>query len=124
MSFIPARGWRRSDAPQRFRTAAKSVTVDALRACFPPLVTLSQEAKRQIEAKEKAQAEQARKDREPHNRLFRAYARYIYLQFCNQVRQGYLLVHITDAELERAHIVTKAIETAALAEKSDLLISS
>jgi hypothetical protein len=54
------------------------------------------------------------------NQLFVAYQLYSHVQFCHEVRQGYLSVWINDVELERARLVTKAIEKVALAETSDL----
>jgi hypothetical protein len=84
------------------------------------------EAKRQRQlAEEKAriarlQAEQQRIANLPSNRLLTAYKLYSTLQFCNQVRKGYLVVWINDIELERAHVAVKAIEKKVLAEQSDI----
>jgi hypothetical protein len=46
--------------------------------------------------------------------------RLVYIQFCNEVRQGYLVTYVNDIERERARVAVKAIEKAALAEQADL----
>src|SRR5262249_2524806 len=51
---------------------------------------------------------------------FMAYKLYSHVQFCNQVRQGYMVVWINEVELERARQAAKAIEKVELAENPAL----
>jgi hypothetical protein len=96
--------------------------------CFPELAALVKEQRQIIAvaeaakqaAEQKAQAERAAENAKPHNRLYIAYQRWVYIQFCNEVRQGYLVTYVNDIERERARVAVKAIEKAALAEQADL----
>jgi hypothetical protein len=85
--------------------------------------------KREAEEKrnQERRDEQAKIDTEQHriadlpaNKLLNAYRLYAHLQFCSDVRQGYLAQYISDAELERARTATKAIEKQSLEKQSDL----
>jgi len=60
-----------------------------------------------------------RESKRPVNQLFMAYKLYSHVQFCNEVRQGYMVVWINEVELERARQATKAIEKVALAENPE-----
>ena len=41
---------------------------------------------------------------------------YIFVKFCNEVRQGYAVVHVNDVELDRARTAIKAIEAKLVVE--------
>jgi hypothetical protein len=58
--------------------------------------------------------------KKPVNQLFVAYKLYAHVQFCHQVRQGYMVVWINEVELERARQAAKAVEKVALSENPDL----
>jgi hypothetical protein len=70
----------------------------------------------EIEAQKRAEIEA----RKPENRLIKAYQLYSNVQFCNQLRQGYMVVWVNDLELERARAATKAIEKSILVEQPGL----
>jgi hypothetical protein len=81
--------------------------------CFPDLAPLMAESER---AQRAAAAEAAK----PASQLRVAYQRYIYVKFCSEVRQGYSVVFVSDAELERARAAIKSIEASALAADSTI----
>ena len=56
-------------------------------------------------------AEAGREAAKPENQLQRAYHFYGLVQYCNKVRQGYLLTYINDEEMGRARAMIKAIES-------------
>jgi hypothetical protein len=60
-------------------------------------------------ARKRAEAE--REAAKPENQLERAYYFYGLVQYCNKVRQGYLVTYINDEEMERARTMTKAVES-------------
>ncbi|HEY1475745.1 MAG TPA: hypothetical protein VGF53_16840 [Pseudolabrys sp.] len=64
--------------------------------------------KRQEQAAAEAQ-EQARVANLPINRLFRGYQFYVHVKFCNEVREGYLVQYVNDAEMIRAEKAIKSI---------------
>jgi hypothetical protein len=100
-----------SDLPAFTRLGMNDLALGekAMTVCFT-------EVKEAVAKQEAAIAE----SKKPVNRLFVAYQLYSNVQFCHEVRQGYLSVWINDVELERARLVTKAIEKVALAETPDL----
>jgi hypothetical protein len=53
-------------------------------------------------------------------RLREAYDRYILIKVCHEVRQGYLITWINDAELARARNAVSRVETDARAKNPDL----
>ena len=53
--------------------------------------------------------EQARIANLPINRLFRGCQFYAHVKFCNEVREGYLVKYVNDAELVRAEKAIKSI---------------
>ena len=58
--------------------------------------------------------------RRPDNKLLVSYKQYAYIKYCNEIRQGYLIVFINDIELDRARTAVKAIEIDVLNEKDDI----
>jgi hypothetical protein len=86
------------------------------------------------EATKKAWDEKARRDAEqaeaenqrriwfskPENKLLVAYDLMHRIQFCRQVRDGYLVVNISEPEYDRAITAVKAIEKVALQAVPDL----
>jgi hypothetical protein len=76
-------------------------------------------AQARAEAIERNRREEA-EARKPENRLIKAYQVYSNVAFCNELRQGYLVVWVNDVELERAKAATKAIEKSLLAEEPGL----
>jgi hypothetical protein len=68
--------------------------------------------RRQAEADARAAIAQevAREEAKPENKLQRAYRAYGLVQYCNKVRQGYLVTYINDEEMDRAQIMMKATE--------------
>jgi hypothetical protein len=85
---------------------------------------VAQEAEKQ-RAIQRARTEEAeRQQREwwskPENRLVVAYDLFHRVQFCRQVRDGYLVVNISEPEYERATTAVKAVERAVLTESPDL----
>lgn len=64
--------------------------------------------KRQEQAAAEAK-EQARIANLPINRLFKGYQLYVHVKFCNEVREGYLVKYVNDAELVRAEKAIKSI---------------
>jgi hypothetical protein len=97
------------------RTPAFTMTDDlkqgarAMTACFP-----------EVQEAVAKQQDLIRESKRPVNQLLMAYKLYSHVQFCNEVRQGYMVVWINEVELERARQATKAIEKVALAENPDL----
>jgi chemotaxis protein histidine kinase CheA len=74
----------------------------------------AQENARRQQAEADARAaiaqEVAREEAKPENKLQRAYRAYGLVQYCNKVRQGYLVTYINDEEMDRAQIMIKATE--------------
>jgi len=64
--------------------------------------------KRQEQAAAEAK-EQARIANLPINRLFRGYQFYVHVKFCNEVREGYLVQYVNDAEMIRAEKAIKSV---------------
>jgi crotonobetainyl-CoA:carnitine CoA-transferase CaiB-like acyl-CoA transferase len=64
--------------------------------------------KRQEQAAAEAK-EQARVANLPINRVFRGYQFYAHVKFCNDVREGYLVQYVNDAEMMRAEKAIKSI---------------
>jgi membrane protein involved in colicin uptake len=54
----------------------------------------------------RAQAEEAAK---PENQILSAYTLYVKTKYCNEIRQGYLVQLVNDAELDRATTVVGAV---------------
>ena len=88
--------------------------------CIPGLVELIDDAKQRIRDEELGKAAAAAEGRKPANRLITAYKRYAYVKYCNEIRQGYVLVYVNDIELERARSAVKAIEDDSLREDETL----
>jgi hypothetical protein len=96
----------------QIRTSTSAIT----EACLPDLMHLMADVREQnkrLAAQAKEAAEQAAK---PENRLYRAYRRYAYIKACYEMRLGYAMIYITDAELDRAREKITGIEKDALAE--------
>jgi hypothetical protein len=95
---------------------------------FPELLPLytEQQALENANADRRRQAETERQEkaaaeaRKPENRLVKTYEFYAKVQFCNQVRQGYAMVFVTDVEMQRARVATKTIEKDLLTEEPSL----
>jgi hypothetical protein len=66
----------------------------------------AEEARRKAIETEKREAEA----RKPINALGNSYVEYIFLKRCREDREGYLVVHISDAELARARHAVERIE--------------
>jgi hypothetical protein len=81
---------------------------------------LLRESRQRIEDQAKMKAEAEAEARKPYWRLLSAYKGYIYVKYCNEVRQGYLSVYVNDVEFERARVAVKAIEKDALAEDNTM----
>jgi hypothetical protein len=105
---------------ERFGEAAKSATLDTWETCFPGFAKVLAEYRQKIQDQEKAKAEAAAEARKPVNRLLIAYGRYAFVKYCNEVRQGYLMVYVNDIELERARIAVRGIESDAIREDPSL----
>jgi len=71
---------------------------------------IQEQAKKQAEAQAAAQREAAK----PENKLLAAYDLLHRVQYCRQVRDGYLVINISEPEYDRAIIAVKAIEKMAL----------
>jgi hypothetical protein len=93
-------------------------------------IQLDREREITAEKQKKFEAEQAERKRiadvkaaeeaKPINVLFRAYTRYAYVKFCNQVREGYVLQYINDIEMQRATSMIKAIKDKAIKDEPNL----
>lgn len=93
-------------------------------------IQLDRERVLAAERQKKFEAEQAERKRladakaaeeaKPANVLFRAYTRYAYVKFCNQVREGYALQYVNDFEMQRATNVIKAIKDKAVKDELNL----
>jgi len=70
------------------------------------------------DAREKA--EQDRIENLPENLLGLGYVRYIFLKKCHQARDGYLLIYVSDAEIERARLEVRRIEEAIKEKHPDI----
>ena len=57
----------------------------------------------------------------PQDKLYEAYRKYIYVKYCNETRQGYLVVWVNEVELDRARTRVKAIEDDVKAEKPQII---
>jgi hypothetical protein len=80
---------------------------EVMAACFPGLQEIIAEAGRRGGSPKAAE-------------LFRLYRQWMFVQFCNQVREGYAMVFVNDIELERARKAVKAIEAKLKADDPDL----
>ena len=87
-----------------------------MRECLPNLFKLVENFLASREEAKRRALEKERLAKLPVNRLYRAYSLYSFIQLCNQVREGYAVTGINDAELQRARTASKAIEKAAIAE--------
>jgi hypothetical protein len=112
---------------EQFQSEMKTADVNTWVACFPGLADLLRETMQRedaAKARAAAAADEAKaaavEAKKPVNRLLLAYKRYIYVKYCNEIRQGYAVVYVNDAELDRSRTAVKAIETAALAEDDSL----
>lgn len=76
-------------------------------------------AERQKQQKEAAAA-QTIIDAKPINRLLLGYHHYAFVKFCNDVRQGYAVQYVNDAELQRANTVIKALVAQTTAEDASI----
>jgi hypothetical protein len=76
---------------------------EVMAACFPGLQEIIAEAGRRGGSPKAAE-------------LFRLYRQWMFVQFCNQVSEGYAMVYVNDVELERARAAVRAIEKKILAE--------
>jgi hypothetical protein len=109
---------------------------DTVRAiCFPHLPEWAAAWRRSIAAKQAAGVlarQEAAEERrriavneaieaaKPRNRLYRAYASYVIVKQCHDQRDGYMMVYVTDTEVERAREAMVVIEKKVLAEDPSL----
>jgi hypothetical protein len=116
-SDLGANSWAiYSQLQQQIRTADLKTWLD----CFPGLEQLMHDAAQEKVDAEMEKARAGAEARKPINRLLLAYKRYAYVKYCNEVRQGYVVVYVNDIELERARTAVKAIEDDALREDATL----
>ncbi len=108
------------DRHRQLTEAIRKANPDTWRACFPGLADLLDEVKQRIQDAADAKAKAEAEAKKPGNRLLRGYKRYAYVKYCNEVRQGYVVVYVNDIELERAKTTVKAIEDDALREDGTL----
>jgi hypothetical protein len=84
---------------------------------------MAEQAKRLAEQQARF-AEEARlaeiEARKPINRLYRAYSLFARVDFCRQVREGFVVVWINGPEYERSYAAVKAVESKAMAEQPEL----
>jgi hypothetical protein len=105
---------------QHYYDALGKADLGTLQACFPGLEVLLAEKRQKIQDEENARVIAAAEARKPVNRLLAGYKRYALVKFCNEVRQGYLMVYVNDIELARARTAVKVIEDDAVREDSNL----
>jgi len=105
---------------QQYYRALSAASLETFYACFPGLEQLLAEKRQRIQDEENARAVAATEARKPLNRLLTGYRRYAYIKYCNEVRQGYVVVYINEVELDRARVAVKAIEDDALREDRSL----
>jgi hypothetical protein len=117
---------------QQFLRDLPNLSAEVMQTCFPELYERVTKLNQLIEAKAQAdeqarraeaerRAEEARRKaietekreaeaRKPINALGNSYVEYIFLKRCREDREGYLVIHISDAELTRARHAVERIE--------------
>ena len=83
--------------------------------CVPTALILTAQA----QAAEPA-TDQATLSLERANRVSLGYRKYIWIQYCYQIREGYLLKYVNDIQLQRSAIIIKAIVDKAKQEEPSL----
>jgi hypothetical protein len=94
----------------------ENMTGQDLLSCFPDLLAAMQEfaprMQTAVQAAQRQQEDQLAESKLPANILATAYAAYIDVKKCQDAREGYADVYITDPELEQAKAAVRKIEDA------------
>ena len=61
-----------------------------------------------------------RNQTQPEEKLFEAYWRFAFVQYCHRVREGYALIFVSDPEFERSETIAKAVAKNATAADTSL----
>jgi uncharacterized protein YecT (DUF1311 family) len=97
-----------------------AVGTAVLGVCFDGFDELVAKVKAAREAEVAARAAAEVEAAKPENRLLLGYERYAFAKYCNDIRQGYMLVYVNDIELERARDQIAAIEAEVKRQAKDI----
>jgi peptidoglycan hydrolase-like protein with peptidoglycan-binding domain/uncharacterized protein YecT (DUF1311 family) len=104
---------------QAFLNQIPMTQTETAYACLPDLMPLIADFRKVQDLQNKAAEAAAVEAAKPENQLFRAYRLYAFIKYCNELRQGYVMIYINDVEMDRAREKIEGIEKDSLAAIND-----
>lgn len=99
---------------RRYADQVRVTSTVTAETCLPDLMPLMVDVRKSIDEQNKRLIAEAKEAARPENQLYTAYRRYAFVKGCYQLRQGYAMIYITEAELNRAREKIEGIEKDAL----------